>query len=285
MSYLERIHACHNAQLANYLILEVDGIDYGRVQPAFAEQLMAWTEVFTVGQDKVSLAPEVAALAYDERSAAVEPVLRSLHDSGVIDTWVGERYPVTLRFGGDAAFEVERAATSFFGMCSFGVHVNGLVRKADGVYVWTGVRSREKPFWPGQLDQMVAGGQPVGIGLLDNVIKEAQEEANVPQGLAQQAEAVGQVRYRQEGKRGLDQSTIYMYDLWLPEDFVPENTDGEVEAFHLLPLAEVARLTAETTEFKDNCNLVNIDLLIRQGIINEKTPDYAAIHNALYGDG
>lgn len=282
MSYLERIRTCHSAQLDDYLIFDVDGTDYGRVQPAFAEQLAAWSQVFKVGQGKVSLAPAVAALNYEERTAVVEPVLRSLHESGVIDTWVGERYPVTLTFGGAAAFEVERAATSFFGMPSFGVHVNGLVRKTDGIHVWTGVRSRSKPFWPGQLDQMVAGGQPVGIGLLENVIKEAQEEANVPAKLAQTAEAVGQVSYGQEGKRGLDQSTIYMYDLWLPEDFVPENTDGEVEEFHLLPLEEVARLTAETTEFKDNCNLVNVDLLIRQGLINAQTPNYAAIKTALY---
>lgn len=284
MSYLDRIRTCNNASLDGYAVLNIDGVDYGRVQPAFVAHLQAWSQQFQVTHNTVQLAPDVAALDYAGRSAAVEPVLRSLHDSGVIDTWVGERYPVTLSFGGDAALEIERAATSFFGMRSFGVHLNGLVRKKDGVYVWTGVRSRSKPFWPGQLDQMVAGGQPVGIGLLANVIKEAQEEANIPAEWAQQAASVGQVSYQQVGRRGLDHSTIYIYDLWLPDDFVPENTDGEVEEFHLLPLSEVARLTAETTEFKDNCNLVNIDLLMRQGVINEKTPDYAAIRGALYGD-
>jgi 8-oxo-dGTP pyrophosphatase MutT (NUDIX family) len=132
---------------------------------------------------------------------------------------------------------------------------------------------------------MVAGGQPVGLGLLENVIKEAQEEANIPLALAQQAKAIGTLDYRQEGWRGLDNSTIYVYDLWLPEDFVPENTDGEVIAFERMPLAEIARLTEMTEEFKDNCNLVNIDLLLRTGWITPQHPEHAAILSSLYNAG
>ena len=180
---------------------------------------------------------------------------------------------------------MERAATNYLGVKTFGIHVNGLVRKADGIHVWVGTRSLDKPFWPGQLDQMVAGGQPVGLGLQENVIKEAQEEANIPTELAAQAQSVGTISYRQEGHRGLDNSTIYVYDLWLPEDFVPENTDGEVIGFQLMSVAELARLTETTEDFKDNCNLVNIDLLLRMGVINRQHPEYAAIINALYDAG
>jgi hypothetical protein len=100
--------------------------------------------------------------------------------------------------------------------------------------------------------------------------------------LAQYAQAQGSITYRQQGWRGVDNSTIYVYDLWLPEDFVPENTDGEVIDFELMPLAQMADLTENTEEFKDNCNLVNIDLLLRLGFINQNHPDYAAICSALY---
>ena len=56
-----------------------------------------------------------------------------------------------------------------------------------------------------------------------------------------------------------------------------ELQDGEVESFTLLPLAEVAALVAETDEFKDNCNLVIIDFLIRHGYIVPEQPGYLAL--------
>lgn len=279
MSYLDRIQTCNNFDPTDYRGLLIDGEIYGQVQPDFAEHLREWAELFTVTADTVRLNP--ALVDYHERTLAVAPVFQELHARGVIDSWVGEAYPVTHEFGATAQMEVERAATNFLGVKSFGIHLNGLVRKADGIHVWVATRSRDKPFWPGKLDQMVAGGQPVGLGLLDNVVKESQEEANIPAALARQAQAVGTVSYRQAGWRGLDNSTIYIYDLWLPEDFVPENTDGEVLQFELLPLVEIARMTETTDDFKDNCNLVNIDLLLRMGVITPQHPEYSAIHAAL----
>lgn len=283
MSYLDRILACNNFESTHYRTLLINDQVYGQVQPAFAEQLLNWPDIFTVTDTQVVLNPRLAD--YATRTAAVAPVLRALYEQGVIDTWVAEAYPITHSFGGYAELEIERAATNFMGVKTFGIHVNGLVQTAQGIEVWVGTRSLDKPFWPGKLDQMVAGGQPVGLGLLENVIKESQEEANIPLELAQQAQAIGTIPYRQEGWRGLDNSSIYVYDLWLPEDFVPENTDGEVIAFERMPLAEIARLTELTEEFKDNCNLVNIDLLLRNGLIAPQHPEYAAILNVLYNAG
>lgn len=282
MSYLDRIHICNNFDPMHYRALRINDKTYGQVHPDFAARLAQWAEVFQVDEHSVTLNPLFSD--YAARTQAVAPVLRELYQQGVIDTWVDEAYPVTLGFGGHAELEIERAATPFMGVKTFGIHVNGLVRKADGIYVWVGTRSLDKPFWPGKLDQMVAGGQPVGLGLLENVVKEAQEEANIPAALAQQAQLVRTIPYQQEGWRGLDNSTIYVYDLWLPEDFVPENTDGEVIKFELMPLRMIAELTEVTTEFKDNCNLVNIDLLLRMGVITPQHPDYTAIIKTLYND-
>ena len=77
--------------------------------------------------------------------------------------------------------------------------------------------------------------------------------------------------------RGFRRDVLYCYDLELPEDFVPQNTDGEVEAFMLLPLAEVAAIVHETDDFKLNCNLVIIDFLIRHGWLDPQTPEYLAL--------
>lgn len=283
MSYLDRIQACNNFDPTHYRALLINNRVYGQVQPDFARHLSDWPDIFTVNDSQVIL--NSALDDYAARTTAVAPVIRQLHDAGVIDTWVNEAYPVTHSFGGHAELEIERAAAIFFGVKTFGIHVNGLVRKADGVYIWVGTRTLAKPFWPGKLDQMVAGGQPTGIGLLENLLKEAKEEANIPSALAQQAQLVGTVNYQQEGWRGLDNSTIYIYDLWLPEDFVPENTDGEVTGFQLMPLTELARLTETTDEFKDNCNLVNIDLLLRLDVINKQHPEHTAIIRDLYVAG
>jgi len=74
---------------------------------------------------------------------------------------------------------------------------------------------------------------------------------------------------------------MYCYDLELPADFEPRCTDGEVESFRRLPLAEVARLVRETDELKLNCNLVIIDFLIRHGQVPQDDPDYLAILRGL----
>ncbi|HHC74523.1 MAG TPA: DUF4743 domain-containing protein [Thiothrix sp.] len=280
MSYLERIANCNTWSATHYLPWKIAGETYGWLRPQFVEHLTAFPDCFVIHDYSVALHPDLND--YAKRSAAIAPVLRQLHEQGVIDTWVNERYPVNHAFGEQGVLEVERAATNYFGTKSYGVHLNGLVKKADGIYVWTGVRARDKPFFSGKLDQVVAGGQPVGISLMDNLIKESAEEANIPAILAEQAVLKSQLSYRQATSRGLDQSTLYNFDLWLPEDFIPENTDGEVEAFHLYPISKIAELTEHSEAFKDNCNLTNIDLLLRLGVISAQHPDYTAIKQQLY---
>ncbi len=239
MSYAERVRACNNACFEHLLPWQVGGVRYGWVDQAFVACLRDYPGVFNIDESGVRLHEHFTD--YRSRTAAVNEVMLQLHQAGVIDTWVGEAYPVTHTFGGEAVMEVERAAASFLGIRGFGVHVNGLVRQGHGIMVWVGVRSQSKSYWPGKLDQLVAGGQPVGISLLDNVIKEAGEEAAIPAPLAQQAQAVGQIHYQHQGQRGLENSTLYLYDLWLPEDFTPQNNDGEVSGFQLLPLSVVTQ--------------------------------------------
>ena len=92
--------------------------------------------------------------------------------------------------------------------------------------------------------------------------------------LAARARPVGVVSYNRVAPRGLRRDLLYCYDLELPPDFVPVNTDGEVESFMLLPLQEVADIVHDTDEFKLNCNLVVIDFLVRHGWIDPGSPAY-----------
>ena len=280
MSYLEKIQYCHNAPLADYLPFTIAAQRYGYIRPDFAEQLQQWDDIFQISANEVSLKPHLAD--YQQRSDAIAPVLAELHQAGIIDTWVDELYPVNHCYSEQGVMQMERAAALYFGIRCYGVHMNGLVRKPDGIYVWIAVRAKDKPFFPGKLDQIVAGGQPVGINLMDNLLKECQEEANIPTQLASQAQARGYLNYQMETSRGIETGTLFNFDCWLPSDFVPVNTDGEVDSFELVHIEELAVLTEQSDTFKDNCYLTNIDLLIRSGLITEQHKDYQAITQLLY---
>lgn len=280
MSFLDHIKNCNSYEARRFMPFYVGDEIMGLSKRQFVQNLNDFPDVFLLSEDRLDLHPSLKTV--DERSQAITPVLEKLHTQGIIDTWVDEKYAVTHIYGEQPRLLMERAAVSYFGVRGYGVHINGLVQKADGIYVWIARRTKDKPFWPGMLDQMVAGGQPAGIGLMENVIKESAEEAGIPEEIANKAGYIGEIHYRGENTRGMNVDTLFNYDMWLPEDFIPENTDGEVDKFMLMPLEEMAHITNTSEEFKDNCNLVNIDLLLRQGIITKSHPDYSEIEKWLY---
>ena len=123
-----------------------------------------------------------------------------------------------------------------------------------------------------------AGGQPAGLGLFENLIKECAEEAGISEAQASQSIATGTVSYRYTDGRGLKRDVLYCYDLELPDGFVPKCQDGEVESFERLPIQEVLTIIETTDAFKYNCNLVIIDFAIRHGILTgDNTPEYASL--------
>ena len=86
------------------------------------------------------------------------------------------------------------------------------------------------------MDHLVAGGIPAGLSPAQTLVKEAAEEAAVPEALAATARRVGMVRYAMERPEGLRRDRLHCYDLALPEDFSPRAADGEVESFELWPI-------------------------------------------------
>ena len=179
--------------------------------------------------------------------------------------------------GDDPAAQIDRAAVPWFGVRAWGVHVNGFTRKKDGIYLWIGERAANRPADPGKLDNLIGGGQPIGLTAEENLCKEAKEEAGIDAPLALTAKPAHTIDYLLERNDGLRTDTLFIYDLELPEGYTPRNTDGEVAAFHLMPLAEAAALVRETDKFKFNCNLVVTDFLMRQGFITAQDKEYAEL--------
>ncbi|MBM3486085.1 MAG: DUF4743 domain-containing protein [Alphaproteobacteria bacterium] len=281
MSFLDRIAECNRHDLAGFVRFVVAGTPVGWVKRSFAARLTGFPDVFTVDDETVAISPLLAT--YEARTRAVADALRGFAADGTIKGWRGELYPVGAGFHGPHLLAMERTAIPFFGVRAYGVHVNGFVRRATGLEMWIGRRAVDKPTFPGMLDNFVAGGQPVGIGLLDNVIKEADEEAGVPAALARQARPIGLVSYCQETADGLKPDVLFNFDLELPDDFAPINRDGEIAAFHRWPVERVMAITETTRKFKFNCNLVNIDFFVRHGLIPPDHPDYVEIVRGLHG--
>jgi 8-oxo-dGTP pyrophosphatase MutT (NUDIX family) len=132
------------------------------------------------------------------------------------------------------------------------------------------------------LDHIVAGGQPAGLSLMDNVVKECEEEAGIPPEITRpNVYPTGVISYETyEPKRDkISRVVLFNYDLYLPKDFVPKPVDGEVEEFFLWTIDQVKESMAIDfpDPIKPNCYVVIIDYLLRTGHISPETPGYLDI--------
>jgi thiamine pyrophosphokinase len=176
-------------------------------------------------------------------------------------------FDVRAEAEGPVLATLDRGAVPAFGVIGQGVHLNGLVRRADGLHVWVGIRARDKAVAPGQLDNLVAGGIPAGLDAETTLLKEAGEEASLPESLARQARRVGRISYVLVNAEGLRRDVLHCFDLDLPEDFTPRPNDDEVERFELWPAARLLEAVRHADSVKFNVNLVLIDLFLREGMV------------------
>ncbi len=278
--YLRHILDCNQWNPGNFREFLIAGKRVGRLKQSMWEALTQWPELFQVRVDGIDLNPRIQG--FDERSQRLAQVVDELVEQGVISHSHGEQYPVTASGREQSYATIDRSAAPYFGLRAYGQHLNGYVRNDEGLKLWIARRSADRRNFPDKLDNMVAGGLPQDLGLRENLEKECWEEAAVPVELARRAKSVGALTYCKETVVGLKPDTLYCYDLELPADFIPANTDGEVSDFYLMPVAEVAEIVRESDEFKLNCNLVIIDFLMRHGIISPEDLDYLEIAQGLH---
>lgn len=279
------IDACNRFRTADFLPFEVAGRVAGAVRRRDLGDLAGLEDILEIGPDRVRLpgcldtpAKRTEALLTAARALVAAGRLRRLRDEPYIVT-ADDHLPEMT--GRPALCELDRAAVPFFGTRGWGVHVNGFLRKGGEILMWVAERARHKTTYPGRLDNMVAGGQPASLGVAENLIKEAGEEASIPAALARQARPVGAISYNVDTRAGLRCDVIYAFDLELPRDFVPVPDDGEVAAFHLMTGTEALDIVRTTDRFKFNCNLVVIDFALRHGLIGRDHPEYEALRDGL----
>jgi 8-oxo-dGTP pyrophosphatase MutT (NUDIX family) len=240
----------------------------GWLRPPFAARLAAWPDVFAIGEERVAFSPD---LPDDEaRSRALARVLQALREQGVFPGWRNELYALNDAGSGGELLRFERAAAKHFGFIGPASHLNGLVIRPEGLHMWIATRSASKASEPGKLDNMVAGGNPAGMDAMSCLVKECFEEAGMPAALAACAVQSGTVEFVRAVPQGVDAQRIAVFDIELPAYFVPQNQDGEVAGFELLPAPEVVRRLHEPHAFTVDAALVAWDCLKRRGLVPQE---------------
>lgn len=259
------IAACNNLPSPAGLIpFRIGDAQVGWIGPELARALTFFPRLFHFDGQGAALAGRLRAPG--TRSEALAEAAHALAGRGFLRIR-GEAFDVRATPDGPVLATLDRGAVPAFGVISQGVHVNGLVRRADGLHLWVGWRARHKAVAPGKLDHLVAGGIPAGLAAEETLVKEAGEEASVPAELAATARRVGRVSYIMRTEEGLRRDVLHCFDLDLPEEFVPRPNDDEVERFELWPARRVLETVRDTDAVKFNVNLVLIDLFLREGLI------------------
>ncbi len=281
MVFTNHIRRCNFHEKSTYLPWLIDNKKVGYIDSKFTEILADFPHVFKVQTNAISLSSLLASHA--ERTDAVETVLGQLRKFGIGGTKLQEPYAVFEKLGSPHLMTLDRGAATFFGIISTGFHLNGTVTSNKTLKMWIARRAKNKPTFPGQLDNLVAGGQPANIDMTENLYKECREEASLPKALAMKASLCGYVSYTMQTNEGLRRHLMHIYDLRLPETFVPYPLDGEVEKFMLKTIDEVMEIVITSVDaFKFNCNLVIIDFLIRHGYISPAHHEYYCLVDGLH---
>ncbi|KAL5161188.1 Nudix hydrolase 20, chloroplastic [Glycine soja] len=157
--------------------------------------------------DFVSLHPTLKIA--EERTSAVGYVVERLGKK--IPSIRNELYPMTSSFSSPIFFSLEHAATPYFGIKAYGVHMNGYVE--------------------------VHGQKHLG---------ECEEEAGIPRSISFKAIPVGAISYLDVDGHRYKRDVEFCYDLKLPKSFLPKNEDGEVDSFKLTSVMQVAEVIHKT---------------------------------------
>jgi 8-oxo-dGTP pyrophosphatase MutT (NUDIX family) len=259
------IETCNDmASLAGLVPWRIGLEQVGWLTADVARRLRSLRNAFRAGDDGLEL---VAGDDVEARSGALGEVAAHLASAGIASLR-REAFDVRAAPGSEVLARLDRGALSPLGVISQGAHMNGRVRRPDGLHLWVGWRSKDKSVAPGKLDNLVAGGVPSGLSPMQTLLKEAAEEASMTPALAAQARQVSRVSYRMTDGSGIRRDVLHCFDLDLPEDFVPAPADDEVERFELWPAERLLRTVRETSDVKFNVNLVLIDLFLREGLVD-----------------
>ena len=272
--------ACMFDPADSLLPFTVEGVLAGWVKRSFADHLREWPDFFSVRPRSVGMLSNFETALH--RSVAIAEVVESLATETVITGWRGELVTVAETFYSPPLFHIERAASRYFGLTMYASHLNGLTTKNGEMSMWIARRADNKSVDPGKFDNLAAGRISRGMSPFETLIKESYEEAGISPVLAATANSTSVVRCKREVEEGMHHELMFVYDIILPENFKPQNQDGEVSGFQCVPITTMLeRLEESPDEFTVDAALVVLDCLIRRGYFTSERTDYLEIIHAL----
>lgn len=199
------------------------------------------------------------ALHSDALNTLLQQVAQALHRSGSIRHWRNETQ--TLHSSdGVVCGVLERSAFRPLGLTSQAIHLNAYT--PDGRF-WIGRRAAHKPSEPNCLDTLVAGGMQQGESAWETLRRESAEEAGIEPTLLNHATFAGTGLCQCAVRDGVHRETVFIFDLCVPEDWQPNNQDGEVSAFYLYTPAQLIEAVLGSAFGKD-AGLITLDCLYRR---------------------
>ena len=267
--YLDVISTCYKFHL--------NGSPVVGYIPHWVVKEMPWGEGWVVDHTQQLVSPHTNYGSVELQNSLIKETLERARDREnfkVLRAWRNELNTV---LGTSGEVSMERAGSALFGINTYGAHMTAYVRDGDQIRIWVPRRASSKSTYGGMLDNTVAGGIGNGEKPFECLVREAEEEASLPEDLVRKhAKLCGTVSYflirdsKAGGETGLLQPECqFVYDLELGADIVPKPNDDEVKDFQLWGVDKVQKAIAEG-EFKPNCALVLLDFFIRHGIL---TPD------------
>ena len=97
-------------------------------------------------------------------------------------------------------------------------------------------------------------------------MREGWEEAGLTPAQMAAATPGRVIRLQRDIPEGLQLEDLHSFDLLLPADLLPQNRDGEVARFDLMPVAQALALAAANTMTVDAA-LVTLDFGLRHGLL------------------
>ncbi|KAJ3257789.1 hypothetical protein HK103_004257 [Boothiomyces macroporosus] len=247
---LKLVKKYSNYQQFNPIPLKYKSETIGHIQPKMVPHLPSF---FQVEQNEIILLTNC--------TETIEKMLLEWKAKGLfkcLKGWRNERYNV---YGSDSIlFEIERSANTLLGIRGYGCHMNGYILDNDQVKVWIGKRSLNKQTFP---------GLTVGYTPLECMVKEAWEEAGISKELCKDMVQTSCISFWRLDEYESEPATNYVFDLQLPNDFVPKQQDDEVDSFRLLEIPEIKELILKE-KFKPEAALVMIDFMVRKGFLNDE---------------
>ncbi|KAI0141759.1 thiamine pyrophosphokinase-related protein [Xylariaceae sp. FL1272] len=264
-------------------------VTIGLMQPFVAEAI-ALHEGWAIEKDACPVTLTLTG-GHDEvsRTAVVARTFKKLRADGkfeILKKWHGPN--------GEVLFSVERAAAPLLGLIMYGIHLLAYTSSESSnndIKFWVQRRSDTVTAHPDAFDNTAAGGVLIGDIPFERMIREASEEALLPEPLVRkEAKPCGTLSYfhiREPGSGYPGESGLlnpgvhFLYEMKIPADVAPQR-GSDVKEFVLWDVEQVKRAMLAGT-LKPSFALVILDFFIRHGIMHQgNEPDFVEISSRLH---